>query len=69
MNNESDREIEIFTAALHLPPGEREAFLERVCGDDTELWRKVRALIQAHGTLENFLEEPPSVSSEGETEL
>ena len=60
MKDDSDREIAIFTEALKLPPREHEAFLERSCGSDEELRRKVEALLRAHGRLGNFLEEPPS---------
>ena len=42
---------------------EREAFLERSCGSDEDLQRKVEALLKAHGRLGNFLEEPPSGAS------
>ena len=60
MKGDSDREIAIFTQALKLSSQEREAFLQRSCGGDEELQRKVEALLKAHGRLGNFLEEPPS---------
>ena len=60
MKGESDREIAIFTAALRLPPDQRDAFLERSCGGNEELRRKVDALLKAHGRLGNFMEEPPT---------
>jgi eukaryotic-like serine/threonine-protein kinase len=64
MKGDSDREITIFTEALKLSPREREAFLQRTCGSDVELRRKVKALLEAHGRLGNFLEEPPSAASD-----
>ena len=60
MKGDSDREIAIFTEALKLSAREREAFLERSCGNDRDLRRKVEALLRAHGRLGNFLEDPPS---------
>jgi len=36
---------EIFQEALDLPPGEREAFLEKACGPDTALREEVRQLL------------------------
>ena len=36
---------EIFQEALDLPPGEREAFLEKPCGPDTALREEVRQLL------------------------
>jgi hypothetical protein len=59
MKSDSDREIAIFTEALRVPPRERDAFLERRCGGDDDLRRKVEALLRAHGRLGNFMEEPP----------
>ncbi len=64
MKDDSDREIAVFTEALKLSPQEREAFLERTCGGDEELRRKVEALLRAHCRLGNFLEEPPSGASD-----
>jgi hypothetical protein len=55
----SDREIAIFTEALRVPPGERDGFLERSCGGDRDLRRKVEALLRAHDKLGHFMEEPP----------
>jgi serine/threonine protein kinase len=38
----------IFQAVAELPPAERAAVLERECGDDAELRRRVEALLRAH---------------------
>ena len=64
MKGDSDREVAIFTEALKVSPHERKTFLERSCGSDAELRRKVEALLKAHGRLGNFLEEPPSGASD-----
>lgn len=60
MKDDSDREIAIFTEALKLSPQERKAFLQRSCGSDGDMRRKVEALLRAHDRLGSFLEEPPS---------
>jgi hypothetical protein len=36
MSDVPNRDLEIFTAAIELPGGERAAFLERICGVDGE---------------------------------
>lgn len=38
----------LFAAALELPPGDREGFLERACGGDLDLRRRVLRLLAAH---------------------
>ncbi len=38
----------VFQAVAELPPAQRAAVLERECGDDVELRRRVEALLQAH---------------------
>jgi eukaryotic-like serine/threonine-protein kinase len=60
MNSDSDREVAIFTDALKIALQERDAFLERECGGDEDLHRKVEALLRAHDRLGNFLQEPPT---------
>ena len=59
MKSDSDRELAIFTEALKVPPQGRAAFLERKCGGDKKLRRRLEALLRAHERLGNFLEEPP----------
>jgi eukaryotic-like serine/threonine-protein kinase len=54
-----DRDVAVFTEALQLPPGERPAHLDRACGNDAELRRKVEALLSAHNQIGNFLEHSP----------
>jgi hypothetical protein len=63
MKGDSNREIAIFTEALKVSPRERASFLQRTCGRDEDLRRKVEALLKAHSRLGNFLEEPPPGAS------
>ena len=63
MKSDSDREVDIFTEVLEVPPQEREAFLKRRCGGDDRLRRTVEALLRAHDRLGNFLEDPPTGAS------
>jgi hypothetical protein len=63
MKGDSDREVAIFTQALKVRPQERDALLERLCGGDENLHRRVEALLRAHDRLGNFLEEPPTGGS------
>src|SRR5262245_26875748 len=51
-------EREIFTAALHLPPEARPAFLEEACGDCTGLQERVKTLLREQEELGSFLEVP-----------
>jgi hypothetical protein len=60
MNDDTGREIAIFTEAVKVPPQKRRAFLDDACGGDENLRRKVEALLKAHDRIGNFLEEPPS---------
>jgi len=48
----------LFHLALQKAPGERSAFLEKACGDDVELRRRVDVLLQAHDQPASFLESP-----------
>ena len=59
MKDSPDRDVAVFTEALLLPAAERAAFLDRACGDDVELRRKVEALLESHDQVGNFLEDPP----------
>lgn len=59
MNDDSDREVSIFTQALKVAPQERDDFLDNACGGDVGLRGKVEALLKAHARLGTFLEEPP----------
>ena len=64
----SDREEELFAAALALPVAERRQYLERACGGDADLLRRIEALLRAHDKTGGFLDLPaapdsPEVSS------
>jgi serine/threonine protein kinase/tetratricopeptide (TPR) repeat protein len=49
--------VSIFGEALGFPSAEEQAaYLERVCGDDTELRARIAALLQAHRDAGGFLE-------------
>ncbi len=63
MKGDSEREVAIFTEALNIPPQQRETFLQRRCGGDEHLRRKVEVLLRAHSRLGDFLEEPPNGGS------
>src|SRR5438132_61014 len=54
-----EREVEVFEAALELPPGEREAYLEQASADNPELLQRVRALVHAAEEPPHFLELTP----------
>src|SRR5258706_15031941 len=60
MNDVPQPDLEIFTAAIQLPVGERAAFLERICSGDGEVRQRVEALLQTHARLGDFLEQPPA---------
>ncbi|MFO0842622.1 MAG: serine/threonine-protein kinase [Gemmataceae bacterium] len=50
---------ELFVAAAELPdPPAREAFLDRECGDDADLRRRLEVLLRAHDHPESALERP-----------
>jgi eukaryotic-like serine/threonine-protein kinase len=59
MNDSSDRDVAIFTEALQLPASERAAYLERACGGEGELRRRVEALLEGHDQVGEFLEQSP----------
>src|SRR6267154_2128334 len=59
MKGDPQRELEIFTEASELPPEERDVFLDRICGGDAALRKKVEALLRAHERTGGFLEKSP----------
>ena len=67
MRGDSDDEVAIFTEALRMPAQERDAFLERVCGSDLNLRKRIAALLRAHDRVGDFLEEPPTGGPSSET--
>ena len=50
--------IDLFHAALALAPGERAAYLQKVCGTDISLRKTVESLIEHHEKLDNFIDLP-----------
>jgi serine/threonine protein kinase len=59
MDNEADRQIEIFTKALELPLEDRQAYLEQACAGDAELRREVEELIAVNQRSKGFMEDSP----------
>ena len=58
--NPSNREREIFDAAMDLPsPEERAVFLRQACGEDAALWERVNALLKASESGAGFLPDRP----------
>jgi serine/threonine protein kinase/tetratricopeptide (TPR) repeat protein len=55
---------DIFCDALELASSaERAAYLDRACGDDADLRRRVQRLLEAHAAAEGFLAAGPSVAA------
>src|SRR5882724_4969332 len=70
MKDSPNRDVEIFTEALQLPRAHRAAYLERACGGDDELRRKVEALLQGHDQVGDFLENSPHTTfRQGRSEI
>ncbi len=51
-------EAEIFAVALELPPEERSAYLDRVCGEDADLRARIEELLQLSGYTDGFMQQP-----------
>ena len=62
MNDDSKRELDIFTEALELPVTERVIFLNQACAGNENLRRKVEDLIKVHERTGNFLNHAPTGS-------
>jgi serine/threonine protein kinase len=58
MPQPSEREIEVFNAALELPAAERVAYLDQACAGDAALRQRVEEFLQASGEACGFLESP-----------
>jgi serine/threonine protein kinase len=65
MSEPSERDVEIFAAALALPSAERPAFLETACAGDPDLRRRVEVLLQAHDAAGAFMAASPLESADG----
>lgn len=48
----------ILDDAAESPATERRAFIERACGEDTELLREVESFFELEDDAEDFIEEP-----------
>ena len=59
MNDSPNRDVEIFTQALQLPHDQRPAYLERACNGESDLRRRVEALLESHESVGDFLETSP----------
>lgn len=60
MSGDSDVELAIFTEAVKLWAEEREEFIDRACGGDSNLRDKIAALLRAYDCVGKFLEQPPT---------
>ena len=49
---------QLFEEALEMSPGDREAFLTRECGEDSDLFREVSSLLRAEAGAGSFLQGP-----------
>ncbi len=56
------REESLFDNALALPPEERAAYLDKICGQDAALRQRVANLLAAYGQSAGFLEAPPAAA-------
>jgi serine/threonine protein kinase/tetratricopeptide (TPR) repeat protein len=61
MPQPTEREIEVFNAALELPAVERAAYLHEACAGDAALRRRVEELLRASEQAGAFLESPAQV--------
>jgi len=60
MNNQPEREADIFNAALRVPAMERAAYLDAACSGAAGLRQQVEELLQASEEAGDFLESPAS---------
>src|SRR4051794_29033341 len=58
MNPPTNREVTIFSAALELPAGQRDAYLNNACAEDPALRQHVESLLRVHQKAITFLENP-----------
>jgi serine/threonine protein kinase len=64
MNPEQWKAIsKIFHSAIQIEPGQREAFLDQACGDDSTLRREVESLLAASDAAGDFIENSPTAIS------
>src|SRR6266496_3130733 len=60
MAHPHEREVEVFEAALELPPGQREAFLAQASAGDAVLLQRIQSLLHAAENGAEFLTQVPS---------
>src|SRR6266446_669184 len=60
MNDRPAQDVEVFSAVIELAVAERAAYLDKACLGDSELRKRVEALLREHEELGDFLEKPPS---------
>ncbi|HEY1788084.1 MAG TPA: serine/threonine-protein kinase [Verrucomicrobiae bacterium] len=58
MSASSNREEEIFEAALKLPEGDRAAYVDSACGGEAAVRTRVMELLKAHAAAGGFMKEP-----------
>ena len=58
MAERQNNESQIFHDATELSPDEREDFLEKACGDDSDLKKRIQALLRAHDDPDSYLRNP-----------
>src|SRR5215207_6856487 len=58
MNDPTDREVAVFSAARRLPAGERAAYLREACAGDAALRQRVEELLRASEEAGGFLQDP-----------
>jgi serine/threonine protein kinase/tetratricopeptide (TPR) repeat protein len=59
MSDSSNRDVEVFEAAMRLPVEARPAYLDQACAGDGELRRQVESLLKVHDRVGDFLEKTP----------
>jgi hypothetical protein len=65
MNSQHFRLVEeLFIGALPLGPDSRKAYLDRECGDDSDLRSDVDSLLARRTQAEGFLESQPNVTDD-----
>src|SRR4051812_36018366 len=60
MAHPHEREVEVFEAALALPPGQRDAFLQQASAGDPALLQRIQSLLHAAENSAEFLTSVPS---------
>jgi hypothetical protein len=58
MSELPEREVAVFNAARRLAAEERAVYLDKACGSDAALRRRVEELLQVSETSADFLEQP-----------